>query len=96
MAVGDRVATSATLCQLEAFKVFTPIRLADFNSSRQTALYDPALAFEVTRVNVASGAQVSAGDLLFVVRPVTASPVTVTATPRSRDRPRRSGLRPNG
>ena len=74
VAVGERVATSATLCQLEAFKVFTPIRLADFNSPRQTALYDPALAFEVTRVNVASGAQVSAGDLLFVVRPVTASP----------------------
>ncbi len=69
-AVGDRVEVSATLCQLEAFKIFTPVRLQDFNTAGQSPLYDPERRFEVTRVNVASEAQVNAGDLLFVVRPV--------------------------
>ena len=69
VAVGDRVAVDATLCQLEAFKIFTPIRLADFNVG-DVVLYERALRFEIVRVNVAGGAQVNAGDLLFVVRPV--------------------------
>jgi len=69
VSVGDRIAASATLCQLEAFKIFTPVRLADFNAAGQKALYDPSRRFDVVRINVASGAQVNAGDLLFVVRP---------------------------
>ena len=68
--VGDRVATSATLCQLEAFKIFAPVRLDDFNPPDQPSLYDPAQHFEITRINVSAGQQVNAGDLLFVVRPV--------------------------
>ena len=72
VSVGDRVDVGTTLCQLEAFKIFTPIRLADFNVG-DAALYDAAARFQIVRVNVASGAQVNAGDLLFVVRPVSAS-----------------------
>ena len=72
VAVGDQVDVDTTLCQLEAFKIFTPIRLADFNAG-DAALYDASQRFEIIRVNVESGAQVNAADLLFVVRPV-ASP----------------------
>ena len=66
--VGDHVDTDATLCQLEAFKIFTPLRLADFNAAGQPPLYDPGKRFTVVRVNVAGGQQVNVGDLLFVVR----------------------------
>ena len=68
--VGDRVPTDATLCQLEAFKIFTPLHLADFNTPGGPALYDPGKRFEIMRVNVAGGQQVNVGDLLFVVRVV--------------------------
>ncbi len=71
VAVGSRVGVDATLCQLEAFKIFTPVRLADFNGSGET-LYSADKRYEIVRVNIASGAQVNAGDLLFVVRPVAA------------------------
>ena len=70
VAVGDRIQASATLCQLEAFKIFTPVKLDGFNAAGQPPLYDPQRRFEVVRVNVASGTQVNAGDLLFVVRPL--------------------------
>ena len=70
--VGDNVDTGATLCQLEAFKIFTPLRLVDFNAAGQKPLYDPAKRFTVVRVNVASGQQVNVGDLLFVVRAASA------------------------
>ena len=70
VAVGDRIQASATLCQLEAFKIFTPVKLEGFNAAGEPALYDPEHRFEVVRVNVASGTQVNAGDLLFVVRPL--------------------------
>ena len=70
VSVGDRVGVDATLCQLEAFKIFTPVRLGDFNAPGQAPLYDAASQFEVRRVNVPSGQQVNAGDLLLVVRPV--------------------------
>ena len=66
--VGDSVDATATLCQLEAFKIFTPLRLADFNAAGQQPLYDPAKRFTIVRVNVAGGQQVNVGDLLFVVR----------------------------
>ena len=45
--------------------------LKDFNG--EANLYDPALQFEVTRINMGNGQQVNAGDLLFVVRPVKAA-----------------------
>ncbi len=69
--VGDRIAVDATICQLEAMKLFTPLALKDFNG--ETSLYDPALQFEVTRINMDNGQQVNAGDLLFVVRPLKAA-----------------------
>ena len=65
---GQQVGTGDTLCQLEAFKIFTPLRLADFNTGDEP-LYE-AESYEIARINVASGQQVNAGDLLFVVRPV--------------------------
>ena len=67
--VGDVVDASATLCQIEAFKIFTPLRLVDFNAPGRKPLYDPASRYRVTRVNANSGYQVNTGDLLFVVRP---------------------------
>ena len=67
---GEAIDAAKTMCQLEAFKIFTPLRLADFNAGAPNPLYDPARRFEIVRVNVASGTQVNAGDLLFVVRPI--------------------------
>ena len=66
--VGDRIRVADMLAQLEAMKLFTPLKLADFNS--ETALYDVDREYEITRINMATGQQVNAGDLLFVVKPV--------------------------
>lgn len=66
--VGDCIDLSQTICQLEAMKIFTPLRLGDFNSENE--LYPSTHDFEVTRVNMSSGQQVNVGDLLFVVKPV--------------------------
>ncbi len=71
VSVGDRIGVDATLCQLEAMKIFTPLALKSFNG--EASLYDPALEFEVTRINMGNGQQVNAGDLLFVVRPLKAA-----------------------
>ncbi len=56
------------MCQLEAFKIFTPLCLADFNGD--AVLYPPEQKFEVTRINMGNGQQVNQGDLLFVVKPL--------------------------
>jgi len=66
--VGDRIGLDVTMCQLEAMKIFTPMKLADFNIDAD--LYPAGQEYEVTRVNISSGQQVNVGDLLFVVRPV--------------------------
>jgi acetyl/propionyl-CoA carboxylase alpha subunit/biotin carboxyl carrier protein len=68
VSVGDHISVRHTICQLEAMKIFSPLKLADFNG--EFALYDEGREYEVTRINMASGQQVNAGDLLFVVRPV--------------------------
>ncbi len=68
VAVGDHVRVDTTLCQLEAMKIFTPLALKDFNAEQD--LYDPDIAFEITRMNIDSGQQVNVGDLLFVVKPL--------------------------
>ena len=68
ISVGDRIELQTTLCQLEAMKIFSPLKLGDFNQNSQ--LYDPTLAYEVTRINIRSGQQVNPGDLLFVIRPI--------------------------
>jgi biotin carboxyl carrier protein len=59
---------TTTLGQLEAMKLFTPLSLGDFNTDFE--LYDSGTEYEITRINMSSGQQVNAGDLLFVVRPV--------------------------
>ena len=64
----DRISVDTTLCQIEAFKVFTPLKLRDLNTNNEV-LYSPHQEYEVARINVSSGQQVNAGDLLFVVRP---------------------------
>ena len=67
---GDCVSIDETLCQIEAFKIFTPLRLRDLNSGAEL-LYSDANDYKVTRVNVDTGQQVNQGDLLFVVQPET-------------------------
>ncbi|MEQ8857718.1 MAG: biotin carboxylase N-terminal domain-containing protein [Pseudomonadales bacterium] len=68
VAVGDRISVRHTIGQLEAMKIFTPLKLADYNGEFE--LYDESREYEVTRVNMSSGQQVNTGDLLFVVKPV--------------------------
>ena len=69
--VGDIVDTEATLCQLEAMKMFTPMSLSSF-SSEDGELYTSKQRYKVTRVNLTSGQQVNEGDLLFVIKPMAA------------------------
>ncbi len=73
VSVGDRIKVDATLCQLEAMKLFTPLVLNDFNGEAE--LYDPSFDYEVTRINMNNGQQVNTGDLLFVVKPITSETV---------------------
>ena len=65
---GDYISVDQTLCQIEAFKIFTPLRLRDLNSGSEL-LYSDATEYKVSRVNVDTGQQVNQGDLLFVVEP---------------------------
>ena len=66
--VGQRVNLSQTLCQIEAMKLFTHISLSSVPGSGEIFTADNE--YEVVRVNQSNGAQVNAGDLLFVVKPV--------------------------
>ena len=66
--VGDRIGTNTTLCQLEAMKVFSSLKLGDFNHNSQ--VYDLTSEYEVSRINIRSGQQVNRGDLLFVIKPL--------------------------
>lgn len=68
VSVGDNINVEQTLCQVEAMKMFTSISLESFNGA--DIVYSPDRNYEVVRVNQANGAQVNAGDLLFVVKPV--------------------------
>jgi acetyl/propionyl-CoA carboxylase alpha subunit/biotin carboxyl carrier protein len=69
--VGDIVSTEVTLCQTEAMKMFTPLNLNTF-SGDDGEVYDSSKQYEITRINQTSGQQINEGDLLFVIRPVTA------------------------
>lgn len=62
------IRTDHTLCQIEAFKVFTPLKLRDLNVGA-SPFYPEDKDYRITRINVSSGQQVNAGDLLFVVQP---------------------------
>ncbi len=66
--VGERVNLSQTLCQVEAMKLFTHISLSSVPGSGEIFTADNE--YEVVRVNQNNGAQVNAGDLLFVVKPI--------------------------
>ncbi|WP_158523097.1 hypothetical protein [Oceanococcus atlanticus] len=50
-------------------KIFTQLSLNSLNRKDQM-FYDPDAKFRVERVINSNGAQVSPGDLLFIVRPV--------------------------
>lgn len=67
-AVGARKGRGDTLCQIEAMKLFTQISLSSVKGADE--LFEPGVQYEVVRVNQTNGAQVNAGDLLFVVKPV--------------------------
>ena len=69
VSVDDVVSTDDVLCQLEAFKVFTPLRLRDINTVDRV-FYLENTKYKVKRVNVATGQQVNAGDLLLVIEPM--------------------------
>ena len=67
--VDDVVSVADIVCQLEAFKIFTPLHLSDFLVN-DAPLYSPEARYRIKRINVSTGQQVNAGDLLFVVQPV--------------------------
>jgi acetyl/propionyl-CoA carboxylase alpha subunit len=73
--VGDVIDTESVVCQLEAMKMFTPVNLNTF-SGEDGEVYDSSQKYEVTRINLGTGQQVNEGDLLFVIRPVTAAQET--------------------
>ena len=66
--VGSQVNVSYTICQIEAMKLFSQISLSSVTGAGE--LFEAEQNYEVVRVNQANGAQVNAGDLLFVVKPV--------------------------
>ncbi|MEE4383043.1 MAG: biotin carboxylase N-terminal domain-containing protein [Pseudomonadales bacterium] len=68
VSVGEEVTVNQTLCQLEAMKIFSPLTLAGFNQG-EVVPYPATSRYEITRINIANGQQVNAGDLLFVVKP---------------------------
>jgi acetyl/propionyl-CoA carboxylase alpha subunit/acetyl-CoA carboxylase beta subunit len=69
--VGDVISTEDTMCQLEAMKMFTPMSLGAF-ANDAGELYPSGQKYKVTRINLTSGQQVNEGDLLFVIKPLTA------------------------
>lgn len=69
VSINEDVTIDDVLCQLEAFKVFSPLRLRDVNTVEHMFYFENK-SYKVKRVNVATGQQVNAGDLLFVVEPL--------------------------
>ena len=67
---GDIINVSQTLCLMEAMKMFSPLNLKSFNS-QNNKLYDPEMQYQVIRIHNSEGQQVSQGDLLFVIKPIT-------------------------
>ena len=69
VSVNDVIGTDDVVCQLEAFKIFTPMRLRDINTVEQV-FFSENMRYRINRINVSTGQQVNSGDLLFVVEPV--------------------------
>jgi|MEHZ01.5.fsa_nt_MEHZ011457229.1_10 acetyl/propionyl-CoA carboxylase alpha subunit/acetyl-CoA carboxylase beta subunit len=65
--IGSQINLSTTLCQIEAMKLFSQISLSSVTGAGE--LFQADQNYEVVRLNQANGAQINAGDLLFVVRP---------------------------
>lgn len=76
VAINDEISNDDVICQLEAFKVFTPFRLRDNNTVEQVFFMDNH-RYRVKRINVVTGQQVNAGDLLFVIEPIERESATV-------------------
>ena len=68
VSVGEKVKLSTVLCQIEAMKLFSQISLSSVTGAGELFMADKS--YEVVRVNQGNNAQVNAGDLLFVVKPV--------------------------
>lgn len=66
---GDIIDINQTLCLMEAMKMFTPIKLKQFNQL-DNAIYPEKQKYQVTRILNTDGQQVNQGDLLFVIKPV--------------------------
>ncbi|MFK7915933.1 MAG: biotin carboxylase N-terminal domain-containing protein [Pseudomonadales bacterium] len=67
VSVGDVIGVDKVICQLEAMKIFSSVKLENYNGEQP--LYDPDQEFEVTRINMSNGQQVNVGDLMLVVKP---------------------------
>lgn len=65
---GDVIDIDTILCQIEAFKVFTPLRLRDLNTGVEQ-LYSEFQEYKIKRINADTGQQVNLSDLLFIVEP---------------------------
>ena len=52
VSVGDQVDLSSTLCQLEAFKIFSSLNLGSYNTG-EAELYASDKKYEITRINMA-------------------------------------------
>lgn len=66
---GDVIKTDATLCLLEAMKLFTTISLESYNNNG-SEIYNSAQQYKVVRTIPANGQAVNKGDLMFVIKPV--------------------------
>lgn len=66
---GDVIDNTQTLCLMEAMKIFSPIRLKQFNQAANI-IYPDKQKYRVTRILNTDGQQVNQGDLLFVIKPV--------------------------
>lgn len=64
--VGNQFHLNDTICQIEAMKFFTHVSLASINGDKM--LY-PDQSYRIVSLNQTSGAQINAGDLLFVIAP---------------------------
>ncbi|MCP5326219.1 MAG: ATP-grasp domain-containing protein [Oceanospirillaceae bacterium] len=67
---GALVSVTDTLCLFEAMKLYRPFALYELNHP-QYELYPAHLQFKIQHINVSDGQCINAGDLLFVLEPVT-------------------------
>jgi len=66
--VGDVIEFDQTICQIEAMKIFTQLSLSSINAGSD--IYQSDIKYEVVRINQSPGTQINAGDLVFVIKPL--------------------------